>query len=374
LGLVLIRVMREPRPGERRVALVPHSVATLVAAGHRVIVPPGAGSHAGLNDDAYRSAGAEVSEGAPQADLVVGLGPFTIDDVGPAKSVVGFIDPLGSPAEIARFAKAGITALAMELIPRSTLAQSMDALSSQANSAGYEAVLLGALSLPRFLPMMTTAAGTIRPARVLVLGAGVAGLQAIATARRLGAVVSGYDIRPAAAEQVESLGAKFVGGPTVEQAQASGGYAAEVDDATRQAQQAALATAVSESDLVITTAQVPGRRAPVLLTTAMIESMRPGSVVIDLAAPTGGNCELTVLGEVVDHGGISIHGPVDLARNTAGDASDMYSRNVVNLLTHLIHNGSLTIDPADEIASSVCVARDGEVTSDRVRTALGAGA
>lgn len=367
---MLIRVLRETRPGERRVGLVPRSVATLVAAGHRVLVPAGAGASAGLDDDAYRSAGAEIVDDSPPADVVIGIGPITIDQIGEAKTVVGFLDPLGAPAEIARFAAAGVTALAMELIPRSTLAQSMDALSSQATSAGYEAVLLGAFALPRFLPMMMTAAGTIRPARVLVLGAGVAGLQAIATARRLGAIVSGYDIRPAAREQVESLGAKFVGGPVVEEAETSGGYASEVDEATRQAQQDALAAAVAESDLVITTAQVQGRQAPILVTRAMVESMRPGSVIIDVAAPTGGNCELTSLGEVVEHAGVTIHGPFDLANNTAGDASEMYSRNILTLLTHLIRDGGLVIDPADEIGTSVCVAREGRVVSERVRDAL----
>ena len=335
-----------------------------------MVVPAGAGAAAGLSDDAYRAAGAEIGSVTDEADLVVGIGPLTTDVVGTTKAVVGFLDPLGSPAEVARFAAAGITALAMELIPRSTIAQSMDALSSQATSAGYEAVLLGAFALPRFLPMMMTAAGTIRPARVLVLGAGVAGLQAIATARRLGAIVSGYDIRPVAREQVESLGAKFVGGPVVESAETTGGYASEVDQAIGRAQQEALAAAVAESDLVIATAQVPGRRAPLLITAAMVDAMKPGSVIIDLAAPTGGNCELTALGEVVDRSGVSIHGPVDLARNTAGDASEMFGRNVVSLITHLTRSGTFTIDPADEIAATVCVAADGQITSDRVRQAL----
>lgn len=334
------------------------------------MVPPGAGAFAGMPDEEYTSVGAEVSAATPEADLVAGIGPFTIDDVGPTKAVVGFLDPLGAPAEIARFAEAGITALSMELIPRSTLAQSMDALSSQATSAGYEAVLLGAFALPRFLPMMMTAAGTVRPGKVLVLGAGVAGLQAIATARRLGAIVSGYDIRPAAREQVESLGAKFVGGPVMDAAETAGGYAAEVDEATRAAQQEALSAAVADSDLVITTAQVQGRRAPLLITEAMVDAMRPGSVIIDVAASTGGNCAVTKVGEVVHRGGVTIHGPFDLARNTAGDASDMFSRNVVNLLTHLTVDGSLVFDPEDEIATSACVTRDGRILNDRVLQAL----
>jgi NAD(P) transhydrogenase subunit alpha len=355
------------------VALTPRSVATLVAAGHAVVMPPGAGIAAGFTDDAFRQAGAEVVDSTAEADLAVGIGPLTLEATRPAKAVLGFLDPLGSSAEISRFADAGVAALALELVPRSTLAQSMDALSSQATSAGYEAVLLGAFALPRFMPMMMTAAGTIRPARVLVLGAGVAGLQAIATARRLGAMVSGYDIRPAAREQVESLGAKFVGGPVLAQAEQTGGYAGEVDEATRRAQQAALAAAVTEADLIVSTAQVPGRRAPLLITTGMVETMKPGSVIIDLAASTGGNCELTRLDEEIRHHGITVYGPFDLAVNTAGDASEMFGRNVVSLVTHLSKGGALTIDTEDEIARSVCVARDGRVTNDAVLEALGGG-
>jgi NAD(P) transhydrogenase subunit alpha len=271
-----------------------------------------------------------------------------------------------------RFAAAGITALAMELVPRTTLAQSMDALSSQSTAAGFEAVLLAASALPRLMPMLMTAAGTIPPARALVLGAGVAGLQAIATARRLGAVVSGYDIRPAAREQVESLGAKFVGGPVADTAETAGGYAGEVDEDTRRKQQEALADAVADSDIVITTAQVPGRAAPRLISREMVDRMKPGSVVVDLAASTGGNCELTVAGETVVHAGVSILGPTDLASRKAGDASDMYSRNLVSLITYLSdESGDIAIDPEDEIAAGVCVTRDGEVVSARVADLLG---
>jgi NAD(P) transhydrogenase subunit alpha len=258
----------------------------------------------------------------------------------------------------------------MEMIPRTTLAQSMDALSSQATVAGYEAVLLAASASPRFFPMLMTAAGTIRPASVLVLGAGVAGLQAIATARRLGAIVSGYDIRPAAREQVESLGAKFVGGPVLEQNETSGGYAGEVDEETKAAQQSALAAAVAKADVIITTAQVPGRRAPLLITRQMVETMSPGSVVIDLAASTGGNCELTRPGEIVDHSDVLIHGPLDLASHTAAHASEMYSRNVTSLFTYLFGANGKHSDPSDEIAVDSCVTRAGAVVSERVRTAL----
>ena len=346
-------------------ALTPHGAAALIAKGHRVIVAAGAGAGAGFTE-----AGAEITTNEPSADLVVGVGPVVLDDIGATKALVSFLDPLGDPAEVERIAASGITAIAMEMIPRTTLAQSMDALSSQATIAGYEAVLVAAAALPRLFPMMMTAAGTIRPSRVLVLGAGVAGLQAIATAKRLGAVVSGYDIRPAAREQIESLGAKFVGGPVADEAEQAGGYAGEVDDATRQAQQDALAAAAAESDVVITTAQVPGRRAPILITRAMVESMRPGSVIVDTATSTGGNCELTEPGETVSHEGVTIHGPLDLASRAAGDASEMYSRNIVALLDHLIRDGELVIDRASDEIATACVAIGGVIVDERVTSAL----
>jgi NAD(P) transhydrogenase subunit alpha len=259
----------------------------------------------------------------------------------------------------------------MEFVPRTTLAQSMDALSSQATVAGYEAVLLAASASPRFFPMLMTAAGTIRPSRVLVLGAGVAGLQAIATARRLGAIVSGYDIRPAAREQVESLGASFVGGPVLDDSETSGGYATEVDEETKAKQQKALAAAVSAADVIITTAQVPGRAAPVLVTTEMVESMKPGAVIIDLAASSGGNCELTEDGSVVNHGGVFIHGPSDLASRTPADASEMYSRNITALFEYLFGGDDPHVDdPDDEIAAGSCIVAGGVITNERIRAAV----
>jgi H+-translocating NAD(P) transhydrogenase subunit alpha len=366
---MLIRVHRERLPGERRVAISPRGAGSLVASGHEVVIPAGAGEGAAFTDADYAEAGAEVlADPVPDADLLVGIGPLTADDVSGADVAIGFLDPLGSPAEIERIAATGVTALAMEMIPRTTIAQSMDALTSQATAMGYQAVLLAAAELPRFLPMMMTPAGTIRPARVLVLGAGVAGLQALATARRLGAIVSGYDIRPAAREQVESLGATFVGGPVQEDAETEGGYAGEVDEATRAEQQTALADAVAAADVVITTAQVPGKPAPVLVTADMVASMRAGSVIIDGAASTGGNCEVTSAGEVVDHHGVAVHGPLDLASGTAGDASEMYSRNLVNLIEHLTGDDGLVID--DEIGRGACVTRDGQITNERVRAAV----
>lgn len=352
-------------------ALVPRSVKKLVGDGHRVLVPTGAGSAAGITDIEYSEAGAEIITGEPpRADLVAAVGPVTVDEVEPAAAVVAFLDPLGAPLEIARFAQRGVDALAMELIPRTTLAQSMDALSSQATAAGYEAVLMAAQMLPKFFPMMMTAAGTIPPAKVLVLGAGVAGLQAIATARRLGAVVAGYDIRPAAREQVESLGATFVGGPVEESAAGSGGYATEVTEDTRDLQLEALTDHVGGADIVITTAQVPGRKAPLLITPEMVERMRPGSVIIDLAASTGGNCALTEPGETVVVGGVQIAGPLDLPSRTAAHASEMYSRNVTELVEYLSdEEGNLVLDPDDEIVACAVV-RDGAVTDERVRAAV----
>lgn len=365
-----IRVHLETRPGERRVALVPKAVASLVASGHQVVVPHGAGSESGFSDAEYLEAGATVDD-STECDLLVGVGPLQAADAVGAERALGFMDPLGSAAEMQAFADAGIAVYAMEFVPRTTQAQIMDALSSQATVAGYEAVLLAASVSPRFFPMLMTAAGTIRPSKVLVLGTGVAGLQAIATARRLGAVVSGYDIRPAAREQVESLGASFVGGPVIDASETSDGYAAEVDEATKAAQQKALATAVAQSDVVITTAQVPGRKAPVLISAAMVATMTSGAVIIDLAASSGGNCELTRVGEVIEADGVHIHGPFDLASGTPTDASNMYSRNVTALIDHLFGEDGADGSPDDVIATETCVVRSGKITQERVRQALG---
>ncbi|MBI5156621.1 MAG: NAD(P) transhydrogenase subunit alpha [Acidimicrobiia bacterium] len=366
-----LRLHRETRPGERRVALVPRDVERLVKAGHTVTVPSGAGDAAGFPDAHYAAAGAALATGTPaSADVVIGIGPLHAADLGGAKAVIALLDPLADPDTTAAIAATGASAFALEMLPRTTLAQAMDVLSSQATAAGYEAVLLGARTLPRFLPMMTTAAGTIRPATVLVLGAGVAGLQAIATAKRLGAVVYGYDIRPAARDQIESLGARFVGGPVAAASEGAGGYAAEVDEATRAAQQQALAAAVAAADIVITTAQVPGRRAPVLVTSDMVETMKPGAVLVDVAASSGGNCELTKADEVVTRKGVTILGPTDLASATAGNASEMFSRNVVTLFEHLQQKGGFDPEPTDEIVKGCRVAFGGKVVEPRVLAAL----
>jgi NAD(P) transhydrogenase subunit alpha len=286
--------------------------------------------------------------------------------------LVGFLDPFDAPDLITTLVERRVTAFAMEAIPRTTVAQTMDALSSQATAAGYQAVLTAAAAAPRFFPMLTTAAGTIPPARVLVLGAGVAGLQAIATAKRLGAVVSAYDIRPEVREQIESLGARFVAAPVDESAAAATGYAKEVADETQRRQMEALTDHVAKAEVVITTAQVPGMTAPLLVSTEMVEQMRPGSVVVDAAAPTGGNCELTRPGETVIHNGVTIMGPVDLAGQVAYDASQMYARNVAAFLGRITGgDGEPNIDLDDEIVGAACITHDGKVVHPVVRRSLG---
>jgi proton-translocating NAD(P)+ transhydrogenase subunit alpha len=363
-------------PGERRVALTPQAAQRLVTQGHQVLVTNGAGDRAGFTDAEYVEAGAEVvNDSTSDTDVIMVVGPPRVETVRafPVGSVlIGLIEPFDSPDLVRALNERRISSFAMEAIPRSTLAQSMDALSSQATAAGYEAVLVAATATPRFFPMLTTAAGTIPPVKLLVLGAGVAGLQAIATSRRLGAVVSAYDIRPEVREQIESLGARFVAAPVDESAAAASGYAKEVADETQRRQMQALAPHVAASDVVITTAQIPGHPAPLLVSREMVEQMKPGSVIVDVAAPTGGNCELTVPGETVVHHGVSIIGPIDLAGRVAVDASQMYSRNVTALLDRLTDDaGEPAIDLEDEITSGACITHDGRVVHPVVRRALG---
>ena len=343
-------------------ALVPDSVARLTAAGFGIAVEESAGAAAGFRDDEYATAGAELVRrpdvlasaeavarvGAPSADEVAELAPGTV--------VVGFLSPLTDRAGIARLAERGVVAFAMESIPRITRAQAMDALSSQSTVAGYKAAVLAADRLPRLFPLLMTAAGTVAPAKVLVLGAGVAGLQAIATARRLGAVVSGFDVRPAVREQVESLGASFLD-LDVEGAETEGGYAVELTPEQQARQQAALEERIPDFDVVITTALVPGRPAPRLIPAAAVERMRPGSVIVDLAAEAGGNCELTEPGTEVERAGVQIVGLTDLAARMPYHASQLYSRNVAALLLHLAPDGELALDFDDEITGGACVAR-----------------
>jgi NAD(P) transhydrogenase subunit alpha len=378
-----VGVPRERVAGERRVALVPETVSKLVENGLEVVVEAGAGQEAGYADSAYSEAGATVSGDAAQvygADVVVKVSPPATE--GPDNEVtrlkkgagfIGFMMPLTSPDLVNGMATAGVTSFSMEMVPRITIAQRMDALSSQATVAGYVAGLEGALTVDSFFPMLTTAAGTIPPAKVLVIGAGVAGLMAIATAKRLGARVKGFDIRAAAAEQVESLGAKFVG-VTLDEAETEGGYAKEVTEDQQKKEHELLTEVCAESDVVITTAQVPGRKAPVLITTDMVEGMRAGSVIVDLAAETGGNCELTKAGETVVHAGVHIIGKTNPASVLPKNASMMYSKNIYELLTHLYdaEAKSLKVDFEDEITQGSCITHDGRVVHERTREAIGA--
>jgi NAD(P) transhydrogenase subunit alpha len=360
-------VARERAANENRVALVPEGAQKLKGLGAEVWVESGAGERAGHTDAAYQNAGATITGDADalyaDADVVLRVQSPTQQEIDklPASTVlIGFLSPMTSPDLLAQLAQHRVTALAVEMIPRITRAQVMDALSSQATVVGYKAVLNAAAASGRFFPMLMTAAGTIPPAKVLVIGAGVAGLMSIATARRLGAVVQAFDIRAAAKEQVESLGAAFVGFHVAE-GEGQGGYAHEVSEETKRKEHEHLRKLVSDSDVVITTAQVPGRRAPVLVTRDMIEAMKPGSVIVDCAAENGGNCELTEAGKDVLHKGVRILGPINLPSTLPAHASFMYSRNVVALLSPLIKDGNLTIDLQDDVVGPACVTHDGEV-------------
>jgi NAD(P) transhydrogenase subunit alpha len=350
------------------VALVPETVSKLREAGFEIRVERGAGTAAGYPDESYADAGAELVDGsslAGGAEGVVRVSPPSAEEVArlaPGTVLLGFLQPLTDAEGIERLRERGVVAFAMESIPRITRAQPMDALSSQATVAGYKAVLLAADRVQKLFPMLMTAAGTIAPVRALVVGAGVAGLQAIATARRLGAVVSGFDVRPAVQEQVESLGASFLDlGVRAEETE--GGYATELTAEQRARQQAALEERIPDFDVVITTAAVPGRPAPKLIPASAVERMQPGSVIVDLAAETGGNCELTVPGEVVERNGVTVVGTTNVASLMAFHASQLYSRNVAALLQHLAPDGKLALDWEDEITAGACVTRQGEEES-----------
>jgi NAD(P) transhydrogenase subunit alpha len=353
-----IGVPRETTAGERRVAVVPETIGRLN--GIAVAVERGAGAGAGFSDDAYREAGAELVEDAwAGVDAVVKVAKPSeaeAERLASGQLLIGFLQPLTDTALVERLKARGVLGFAMESIPRTTRAQSMDALSSQATVSGYKGVLLAAERLPKFFPMLTTAAGTIAPAKVLVLGAGVAGLQAIATARRLGAVVSGFDVRPVVKEQVESLGASFLDLGVVGE-ETEGGYARELTADEQARQQAALEERIPDFDAVITTAAIPGRPAPKLIPAAAVEGMRAGSVIVDLAAETGGNCELTRPGEEIVEHAVTIVGLLNLPSTMPLHASQLYARNVAALLTHLAPDGELNLDWSDEITSGTCVTR-----------------
>ena len=368
-----IGVLTETSQGERRVALVPDGAANLAASGFEVVVQSGAGAAADFCDDAYRDAGAALAADRESVlstiDVLLAVQAPAIEDVAllrPGAVTISFLQPATQGAVVEALAARGVTAFSLELVPRISRAQSMDALSSQASLAGYKAVLMAADRLGKFFPMLMTAAGTIPPARVLVLGAGVAGLQAIATARRLGAVVEAYDVRVAAREEVKSLGAAFLE-LELETQEGQGGYAREQSEEFLAKQRELLTDRVGRADVVITTAAVPGRRAPVLVTAPMVKAMRRGSVIVDLASETGGNCELTEPGRVIDVDGVWIDGTTNVPSTIALHASQLYSRNVTNLLEHLTHDGEVRIDFEEEITKGACVTHGGEVVNERAR-------
>jgi NAD(P) transhydrogenase subunit alpha len=379
-----IGVPREIVPSERRVALTPDAAASLVKIGLTVLVETGAGGGAFFSDAAYEKAGAAIAADAPalygQADVVLkvqkpeensALGRHEVDLMREGAVLVAFLNALTSPDLVRRLAARKITSLAMEAVPRISRAQRMDALSSQANIAGYKAALLAAESLAKFFPMMMTAAGTVFAAKVLVMGAGVAGLQAIATTRRLGAQVWGYDVRPVVKEQVESLGAKFLEFDLgVKDAEDKGGYAKALSADASRKQQELLAEKSKEFDVIITTALVPGRAAPRLITKETVAGMRPGSVIVDLAAEAGGNCELTEPDRVVTVGGVTIHGPTNLPGTVPVHASQLYARNVTELLKEFVKAGALALDFTDEIIKAVCVTHGGEIVNEAVKAAM----
>jgi H+-translocating NAD(P) transhydrogenase subunit alpha len=379
---MIIGVVRESWPGERRVALVPVSVAPLIKAGHEVLVESNAGASAGFTDAAYTEKGATVvpsrSHVTSRAEMLlrVKIGPAgfpsTEADIAalrPGQSVIAFLDPLSDHALVRQLADRQVSAFSMELMPRITRAQSMDALSSMATIAGYKAVLLAAVTVPRMFPMLMTAAGNVSAARAFVIGVGVAGLQAIATAKRLGAQVQAYDVRPAAKEQILSLGAKVADVPLeTADAQDAGGYAKAQDESFYQRQREAMAKVVAGTDIVITTAAIPGRKSPVLITGEMVRGMQPGSAIVDLAAERGGNCELTRADEVVVEQGVTILGPTNLPATVPYHASQMYAKNVTTFLAHLVNKeGQMNWDLTDEITRETLVTHKGEVVHGRVK-------
>ncbi len=372
-----IGVPKETVEGERRVALVPEVARKLTGSGLDVVVERGAGAEAMIPDELFEEAGATLTDDAAtvwQSDVVVKVAPPSADEVGRLGKdsvLIGFLAPLTNAEGVRALAASGATAFALEAVPRISRAQSMDALSSQSNIAGYRAALIGAQEMGRFYPMLMTAAGTIRPATVLVLGAGVAGLQAIATARRLGAVVQGFDVRAAVKEQVESLGATFLEFDLGGDLEGEGGYAKELTPEQQAKQQELMAEAIGRVDVVITTALVPGRRAPILVTEEAVKKMKPGSVVVDLAGEAGGNCELTEPGETVVKHDVKIIAPFNVPSSMAEHASQLYARNIEALLGLMVEEGSLKLDFDDEVIAGACVTRDGEIVHEGAKAAAG---
>ncbi len=385
-SFMIIGVPKEITPGENRVALIPQMVPYLVKGGMEVLVESGAGDRAGFSDSAYIDKGAKVLQSRKElfsgANVIVKVcgfsanaknGPPDLNLMKPDLALIGFLDPLSAFGALEKLASRKITAFAMELIPRITRAQGMDALSSMATIVGYKATLLAAQALPKIFPMLMTAAGTVAPARVLVVGAGVAGLQAIATAKRLGAVVKAYDLRPEVKEQIESLGATFVELPVeAKDTSDSGGYAKEMDESFYKKQRELMARVVSESDVVITTAVVPGKKAPILITSQMVKGMLNGSVIVDIAAERGGNCELTEPGESVVKEGVTIMGPTNIASSVPNHASQMYSKNIVTFLLHIIKDGKLIDGADDEIFKNTMVTQGGKIAHPLIKKLVSA--
>jgi len=375
---VKVATPKETADGERRVALVPDTATKLAGAGLQVAVQAGAGAAAFITDAMYEQAKATIVADAAallaDADAVLKVQPPTAAETKLLRKgavLISFLQPATQGDLVRALAAQGVTAFSLELVPRISRAQSMDALSSQASASGYKAVLMAAERLGKFFPMMMTAAGTVAPARVLVMGAGVAGLQAIATARRLGAVVSAYDVRPAVKEEVQSLGATFIELP-LESQEGQGGYAREQSEEFLRKQRELIGEHIAKSDVLITTAAIPGRRAPLLVTGDMVKGMRPGSVIVDLAAESGGNVELTKAGEEIDVNGVSIVGTRNVPSTMPLHASQLYARNVANLLLHLVKDGALNLDFADEITKGACVTHEGEIVSERAKQLLAA--
>jgi len=373
-----VAVLKEARSAENRVALVPLGVKALVKQGLTVTVQSGAGETSGISDLIYREAGAEIATNAQDtlkdAEVILVVNPppsNDLDFLSEGSILVGFLDPLSNSDLVSRLVELNVTGISMELVPRITRAQSMDALSSQATVAGYKAVLLAANHLPKFLPMFTTAAGTIRPAKALILGAGVAGLQAIATARRLGAVVEAFDVRPAVKEQVESLGASFLESEEEVTAEGEGGYAKELTEDQHHKELELIGDALADTDIVITTAQIPGREAPVLITEDMVKTMKYGSVIVDLASESGGNCELSKAGETVLAHGVQILGPSNLPTSIPVHSSQMYSKNIVTLISEFLgDDGELQLDFENDVVGPSTVTHGGEVRNERVQSAM----
>ncbi|MBF1987998.1 Re/Si-specific NAD(P)(+) transhydrogenase subunit alpha [Fischerella thermalis] len=377
-----IAVAKEIEVCERRVALVPDIVARLIKQGLEIWVEAGAGERAFFNDAAYEAAGATIIADTnrlwSEADILLKVSPpreredgrSEIDLLKEGSVLISFLNPLANPLIAQKLAARKVTALSMEMIPRTTRAQSMDALSSQASIAGYKAVLIAAAALPKYFPMLTTAAGTIAPAKIFIMGAGVAGLQAIATARRLGAVVEAFDIRPAVKEEVQSLGAKFVEIKLDEETTAAGGYAKEISEASKKRTQEVVTEHIKNADVVITTAQVPGKKAPLLVTEDMVKQMKPGSVIVDIAAEQGGNCACTDPGRDIVAHGVTIIGPINLPSSLPVHASQLYAKNLTSLMQLLMKDKNVEINFADDIIDAACITHAGEIRSTRIKEAL----